>query len=367
MACQQGNDSILDMCSNCRHLLITDHQRGEKICTNPKCGIVSESNLAAAEPKDFVAYRDENGKSTTHHAPGLGTNAAKAASSQLQRITKGHVLKSSENKYVTYALSCIDNFIKFHYKFGSLYEILRIAIKKTVNTYVTAKKMAKEGIEEIKVTRMINGKKVNSIRYYSIDRIMEKTILAFCAKNKSFADNLKAEAFCFHKIARHSTRGNKGGTIRENGYKEQNPTLDVLACIQHGPFSEKSHNAHFKAADHVINGKQVTFPTYQKYFVLGFAYYDGILKNSVKQNYVQRERILRENSRLCKKCRHELEDVVKTSYRDTKEQKHKKYTSVVRYHVIRINGRKVLIKDCLDDIVNDVTSSNTSLKSPISF
>src|SRR5574337_219071 len=87
-----------DLCCMCRGIMVrADH---ELVCQS--CGYVSEEIDIENEPTNF---KDENGKSTSCHAPGLGTNAAKAASSQLQRITKGHVLKSSESKYVTYALS----------------------------------------------------------------------------------------------------------------------------------------------------------------------------------------------------------------------------------------------------------------------
>jgi DNA-binding beta-propeller fold protein YncE len=50
------------------------------------------------------------------------------------------------------------------------------------------------------------------------------------------------------------------GTIRENGYKQHNLALDVLSCLEHGTFIEKSHNEHFKKIDHVIRGIQVTYP-----------------------------------------------------------------------------------------------------------
>lgn len=321
-------------------LVCTD---SEAVCK--KCGYVPDAVLYG-EQTDF---KDENGKSTSQHAPGLGTDAAEAASAYLKTVTKGHVLKSQNNKYLVYAFSCLHNFIKSDSKFRYLYEVLRVQVEKAVANYIDAKKMAREGIEETKVTTVVSSKKKTHIRYYSIDRIMERTILAFCSKNMSFVENIKVESFNFHKIVRHSTQGNKRGTMREDGYKDQNPALDVLSCLRHGPFPEKSHNAHFKSVDHIINDRQVTFPTYQKYFVLGFSYCDGILKNSVKQNHVKRQNILRGNSRMCEKCNCEIKEEVRVSYRDTKDQKHKRYTSVIEYHILRINGKKVKIKGCLED------------------
>lgn len=350
-------EALPNFCCICGGKLVkADH---EMVCQ--ACGYVSDI-VSHGEAANF---KDEDRVNTSHHAPGLGTNAAEAASTYLKKITKGHVLKSSNNKYIVYAISCLDNFIKSHGNFRLLYEILRITINKAINNYINAKKMAKEGIEEIRVTRVINGVKEMRIRYYSIDRIIEKTILAFCTKNVAFGDNIKVESFNFHKLVRHSTRGNKSGTLRENGYKEHNPALDILSCLKHGPFPEKSHNAHFKKADHMINCRQITFPTYQKYFVLGFSYCDDMLKNNVKQNHVQRQNILRGDSKLCKNCRCDTEEVVKVSYRNTKKQKQKKYTSVISYHVIRINGRKVLVKGCLDDYAANNTVN--TIKQPISF
>ncbi len=350
-------EALPNFCCICGgNMIRADH---EMVCQ--ACGYVSDM----VSHGESVNFKDENGASTSHHAPGLGTNAAKAASAYLKKITKGHVLKSSNNKYVVYAFSCLDSFIKSHTNFRSLYEILKININEAVDNYINAKKMAKEGIVKTRVTIVVNGEKETRIRYYSIDRIIERTILAFCTKNVPFGDNIKVDSFNLHKLVRHSTRGKKLGTIRENGYKEHNPALDTLSCLKHGPFPERSHNEHFKKTDHVIHGRQVTYPTYQKYFVLGFAYCDGILKNNVKQNYVQRQNILRGDSRRCQKCNCEIKEEVRVSYRDTKKQKHKRYTSVIPYHVIRINGRKVLVKGCLDDY----TANNTVniFKPAISF
>ncbi|MDE2590601.1 MAG: hypothetical protein KGL95_13160, partial [Patescibacteria group bacterium] len=320
------------------------------VCTDSEaackgCGYVPDAVMYGED----ASFRDEDGKSTSQHAPGLGTDAAKAASKYLKTITKGHVLKSQNNKYLVYAFSCLRNFVKSDIKFRNLYDVLRALVEKTVTYYMDAKKMAREGIGETRVITVVKGKKETRIRYYAIDRIMERTILAFCSKNMSFVENIKVESFDFHKIVRHSTQGNKRGTMRENGYKEPNPALDVLSCLKHGPFPEKSHNAHFKNADHVINDRQVTFPTYQKYFVLGFSFCGDILKNSVKQNHAKRQNILRGYSKRCEKCNCEIKEEVRISYRDTKNQKHKKYTSVIEYHVLRINGRKVKIKGCLED------------------
>ena len=251
-------------CCRCGSKLVwTD---SEAVCKD--CGCV----LDAVMYGEHTNFKDEDGKSTSQHALGLGTDAAEAANTSLKRITKGHVLKSQNNKYLVYAFSCLNNFIKSDSKFRNLSEVLRTLVEKTVTNYIDAKKMAREGIGETKITTVVKGKKETRIRYYAIDRIMESTILAFCSKNMSFVENIKVESFNFHKIVRHSTQGNKHGTIRENGYKEPNPALDVLSCLKHGTFPEKSHNAHFKKADHIINGRQVTFPTYQKYFVLGFSY-----------------------------------------------------------------------------------------------
>ena len=110
-----------------------------------------------------------------------------------------------------------------------------------------------------------------------------------------------------------------------------------------------------------MHGKQVTYPTYQKYFVLGFLYCETLLKSNVKQNHVQRQNILRGDSRRCQKCNCEIKEIVKISYRDTKKQKHKKYTSVIPYHVIRINGRKVTVKGCLDYAGHNCTITNDSV------
>lgn len=319
------------------------HLDNEIGCT--KCGYVSDETIYGQNTN----YKDEDGNSTSQNSPGLGTDAAEAASKYLKKITKGHVLKSQGNKYLTYALSCLASFIKSNTKFKDLREVLRVLVTKSVSDYVSAKKMAREGITETKVVGIVKGKKQNHIRYYAIDRVIENTILAFCSKNKSYAQNIKIESFNLHKAVRHCTRGNKHGTTRENGYKDPNPALEVHSCLKHGPFAEKSHNAHFKNSDHSINERQVTFPTYQKYFVLGFSYCEDILKNSVKQNYVQRQNVLRGNSSRCDTCNCEIKEEVRASYHDTKEKKHKKYTCVIKYHILRINGRKVRVKGCVAD------------------
>jgi hypothetical protein len=343
-----------DLCCMCHGIMVKDDH--ELVCQ--ACGYVSAEIYTENEPANF---KDKNGSSTSCHAPGLGTNAAEAASAQLKKTTKGHVLKFQENKYVIYAYSCLGNFLKSNDIFRVQCQTLKTVLKKAVNDYVYAKKMAREGIEETKITRVVNGNKENHIRYYSIDRIIEKTILGFCTRNAFFGANIKIDSFSFHKIVRHSTRGKKLGTIRENGYKQHNSALDVLSCLQHGTFMEKSHNEHFKKTDHVMHGKQVTYPTYQKYFVLGFLYCETLLKNNVKQNHVQRQNILRGDSRRCQKCNCEIKEIVKISYRDTKKQKHKKYTSVIPYHIIRINGRKVTVKGCLDYAGQNCTIASDSV------
>ncbi len=98
------------------------------------------------------------------------------------------------------------------------------------------------------------------------------------------------------------------------------------------------------------------------YFVSAIAH---ILKNSVKQNHAKRQEILRGNSRRCEKCNCEINEEVRVSYHDTKDQKHKKYTSVIEYHVLRINGRKVKIKGCLEDY--DANNTAGILKPNLSF
>ena len=191
-----------DLCCMCHGIMVKANP--DLVCQ--ACGYVSAEIDIENEPANF---KNEDGSSTSCHAPGLGTNAAEAASAQLKKTTKGHVLKSQENKYVIYAYSCLGNFLKSHDIFRAQCQTLKTILKKTVNDYVYAKKMAREGIEETKITRVVNGNKENHIRYYSIDRIIEKTILSFCTRNAFFGANIKIDSFSFHKIVRHSTRGKR--------------------------------------------------------------------------------------------------------------------------------------------------------------
>ncbi len=103
-----------DLCCMCHNKMVrADH---ELVCQ--ACGYVSAEIDIENEPANF---KDEDGSSTSCHAPGLGTDAAEAASAQLKKTTKGHILGSQENKYVIYTYSCLVNFIKSHDRFRTQY------------------------------------------------------------------------------------------------------------------------------------------------------------------------------------------------------------------------------------------------------